>query len=252
MKTTDKKTKNVEKNIHEGHRERLLNLALNADLDNLSEVQLVEFFLTYIFPRGDVNPLAHRLLDEFESFSRIVDAEPFELVRVNGINERSAKRIHLFGQLFFAYSCERMSKQTKLETVSDVVDIVEDNLRFRNTENLILLALSPGNVLIGKRRVTRLSVNDVGIPMFEVSNFLSSTKASSLVVAHCHPFGRAIPSADDKNAFNMMENLCVSLGVNLFDSYIVGEDGIFSQRENKLLRRYIDVEELNTAFKVVK
>ena len=49
-------------NLHEGHRARLLDLALNAGVDNMSDIQVVEFFLTYIFPRGDVNPLAHRLL----------------------------------------------------------------------------------------------------------------------------------------------------------------------------------------------
>lgn len=48
-----------EKNIHEGHRQRLLDLAISAGVDNMSEVQVMELFLTYIFPRGDVNPLAH-------------------------------------------------------------------------------------------------------------------------------------------------------------------------------------------------
>ena len=51
--------KKVEKNLHEGHRARLLNVAIDAGVDAMSNVQVVEFFLTYIFPRGDVNPLAH-------------------------------------------------------------------------------------------------------------------------------------------------------------------------------------------------
>lgn len=58
--------------IHQGHRQRLTNLVDNAGLENLSDVQAVEYLLTFVFPRGDVNPLAHRLLNHFGNIANIL------------------------------------------------------------------------------------------------------------------------------------------------------------------------------------
>ena len=54
-----------EAHMHAGHRNRLLNTIYAVGIENVSDVQAMEFILFYIFPRGDVNPLAHRLLYEF-------------------------------------------------------------------------------------------------------------------------------------------------------------------------------------------
>ena len=86
---------------HSGHRLRLTELIAKSGIENVSNVQAVEYFLTYIIPRGDVNPLAHRLLDKFENFGNIIDASENELMQVKGINKRSASKIKLFSELMF-------------------------------------------------------------------------------------------------------------------------------------------------------
>ena len=40
-----------------GHRERLIETVFSGGIENLSNVQALEFILFYVFPRGDVNPL---------------------------------------------------------------------------------------------------------------------------------------------------------------------------------------------------
>ena len=90
-----------EKNIHAGHRGRLLDTVCNAGIETLSSVQAMEFILTYIFPRGDVNPLAHRLLDKFGNIASVLDAEESELMTVRGIGERAAKLIRQLTEIFF-------------------------------------------------------------------------------------------------------------------------------------------------------
>lgn len=232
------------KSIHEGHRARLVNLAKDAGLDNMSVYQVMEFFLTYIFPRGDTNPLAHRLLDEFESFTHVIDADPVDLMRIEGINERSAKMITMFNELFYYYATAKMHKKFVVKNRADLVDVVEDYLRFRNTENMILLALSPANIITHKRRIKSDSSAQVGLPILELTNFLATAKPASLVIAHCHPYGKAVPSQGDKDSFKVVSDLCRTCGIELLDSYIVGEDGVYSQAENRLARTYYDIEEL--------
>lgn len=238
------------KNIHEGHRARLFETASKAGLDALSEFQVLELLLAYVFPRGDTNPLAHALLEDYDDFANVVDADVEDLKHVPGINHRSATMIHMFSELFFHYASCRMGKKPKISCFADIIDLVETHLRFRNSENLMLFALSPGNVVTGKRRINTAESKQVGISVSEFTNFLSSSKAVSLVVGHCHPYGTALPSLDDEKAFKLVSDICHSCGVNLVDSLIVGDDGVFSQKENRRLRTYTDVAKLKDAFVV--
>lgn len=243
--------KEVEKNLHEGHRARLVDLAAKAGVDAMSDVQVVEFFLTYIFPRGDVNPLAHRLLEKFETFTQIIEADINDLMTVKGINERSAKKISLFGQLFFYFSTAKMGKKYVVRCKADIIEVVEDCLRFRTTENMILLAISAGNIITHRRTISANDAEQVGIPVMELTNFLVSSKPVHLVVAHCHPYGKAMPSESDDKSFARVKQICMTCGVDLIDSYIVGEDGVYSQMDEKLVRTYYDIDQLKTAFKSI-
>lgn len=238
-------------NLHEGHRARLLDLALNAGVDNMSDIQVVEFFLTYIFPRGDVNPLAHRLLKEYETFAQIVDADVNDLMRIDGINERAAKKIALFGELFYYYTSAKMGRKYIVKNIGDIIDVIEDHLRFRTTENMLILAISAGNIITHKRRINMHNSSTVGIPVLELTKFMATSKPVSLVVAHCHPYGKAVPSEEDKEGFDMINNLCMTCGVNLIDSYIVGEEGVYSMKDNQIVRHYYDIEQLKEAFSSV-
>ena len=237
-----------EKCIHDGHRARLIDSAIKADLDKLSDVQIVEIFLTYIFPRGDVNPLSHRLLKRFGSLSQIVDASVQDLVQVEGINDRSAKKINLFGQMFFYYSLCKMGKKKHIDCVGDIVDIVEEGLRFRETEYIMLISISKAGYVTSRRFVSKDKNSSVWLSNVDFSSFLSSTKAAMVVVAHCHPHGFATPSERDDKTFKALQTFTQACGIELVDSYILGDDGVFSQKENRMLRNYYDVEKLKMAF----
>lgn len=54
---------------HAKHRERMRTRFLEHGLDNFADHEVLELLLFYAVPRGDVNPLAHRLLDEFGSLA---------------------------------------------------------------------------------------------------------------------------------------------------------------------------------------
>lgn len=229
---------------HDGHRQRLTDTVVKAGLENLSEIQQVEFMLTYIFPRGDVNPLAHRLLDTFGTLGGIIDAGVDSLKTVKGINDRSAKKIAMLGEVFFTYTTSRMLRNEIYENESDILDLVELSLRFRNTENILLLGFGPAQLLCGSKRFVSASLDSVDIKILDFTAFLSSCKPTSLVIAHNHPFGASKPSPQDADARKILSDLCFNCGVNLIDTYILGADGIYSQNFGGLRRRYIDVDNL--------
>lgn len=237
------------KNIHQGHRERLTNLVSGVGLENVTEIQALEWVLTLVFPRSDVNPLAHRLLDKFGNFSNIIDASIPDLCKIEGINERSAKTIHIIQNMIFYYSSCKMQKKISLKNNAEFLDLLEQLLRFRPTENLYLLAIDHSWRLIQKRHYDLKQVGQVGINPYDLYDFISSTKPRYLLVVHNHPNGTAMSSKDDHEAVKYIESLLQNLECKLLDSCIVGKDGIFSEKQNAFLRKFEDNDQF---LKVIK
>lgn len=228
------------KNMHNGHRERLTSLVLSAGIDGVSKIQSVEFFLTYIFPRGDVNPLAHRLLDKFGSFSNIIDADIGDLVSVEGINTRSAQKIKLIGQIIDFYTLSKLDKNINLQNTGKFLDLLEALLKVQSTENLLFFAISHNFKLVQKKRFDLKRVREVGLSPLELYGFISASNPAYLIVAHNHPDGSAAPSPDDRTAVQFIQSLLEHLECKLLDSFIVGEDGIYSELQGSFVRTFSD------------
>ena len=76
--------------IHSGHRQRLRKTALEAGIDELSDIQALELLLFYAIPRRDTNELAHRLINHFGSYSAVLNADYHKLLEVDGIGKNAA------------------------------------------------------------------------------------------------------------------------------------------------------------------
>ena len=74
-------------NLHEGHRKRMKERFIKSGLDDFAPHNILELLLFYSIPRGDTNPVAHRLIDTFGSLSGVFDATPEELAKVDGVGE---------------------------------------------------------------------------------------------------------------------------------------------------------------------
>lgn len=226
----------MEKCIHAGHRARLMDTVYNVRLDHLSEIQAVEFMLTYIFPRGDVNPLAHRLVERFGNVANIIDADINELKTIEGIGDRSAKAIIGLNILFDKVNDCRANQYEKLDNLDLICDYFEELLRFMTTENMFIVALDHKFRVIGKKRLTSGSVKNVGISPISIANFISSTKPAGILLAHNHPNGFCKPSSADLKATEFLIPVVENLGVTFLEHIIVGNDGMYGVQKGKMLR----------------
>lgn len=225
-----------EKHMHEGHRKRLLDTVYNSGLENVSDIQAMEFILCYIFPRSDVNPLAHKLLYEFGSVANVLDSDVNSLMEIDGIGERSAKSLYMLGRLFDYYTHVRCGERIRLGNYEEICDYFEELLRFRNRENFMIVALDAKCKLIQRKILAKGSVLHVGIPAIEVSNFIASTKAVYILFAHNHPKGGAKASEKDLQQNTGLNILIKSLGATFIDHIVVGDDGIYSIKNQNFIR----------------
>lgn len=240
-------------NIHRGHRVRLINTVDKCGLDGLSDIQVLEFFLFFVFPRVDVNPLAHRLLDKYKSISGVLEASVDDLKTVKGMGDVSAKKLHSFPRMFDMYMLDKSTRPLKKSSKSDIFDTIEGILRFKNTENLLLIAMNQRGEYLGERIFQKGSYDRIVIEQKDIALFVMNYHASGVVIAHNHPNGSIMPSRNDLISHEELMRRFEFGGVELIDNLIVGYDGIYSLKDKEVKRSFFhDKKEYDDALKQIQ
>ena len=216
------------KNIHTGHRQRLLNLIINSGLENVSPIQAVEFLCTFINPRQDVNPLAHNLLEEFGSLSAILDANYLQLSRVKGMTVTGAKKLSLFKDIFNLYKKDKLESQRYLRDLSSTYNYLSAMLNYHEKESIVFVGLDDNYKIIADKKFPGTFDDKVILDLKDLAFFAVNYKIKKLIVAHNHPKGKAFPSGEDITCTNEMGAFCQKIGAELSDHFILAKDGIYS------------------------
>lgn len=230
---------NNQQNIHEGHRKRLLELVTNVGIDRVSDVQALEFILTYVIPRTDTNPLAHRLLNQFGTLANIFDASWEALAFVDGMGETSAKKLSNFKPIFNLYQLSSLDGRYHLEYKGDIVKFFEGILRNRSDENLYIVGLNASNYVKMWHRLSIGSRKMVETHMREIAKFVAVCKPSYVMLGHNHNDNIALPTDTDEEATKNIAELVENLGSPLVEHIIVGDDGVYSMWNKEYYRVYI-------------
>ena len=103
----------MEKQLHEGHRARLRQSAKqDEELTSFSEFQVLEYFLSFIIPRKDTNPIAHALIEAFGSLYGVFQATEEELYSINGMTQNAACFIADFLPISRKIQCSCFASQS--------------------------------------------------------------------------------------------------------------------------------------------
>lgn len=223
-----------EKNIHEGHRKRLFEMAERVGVENMYNVQALETILCLIFPRGDVNPLAHRLIDKYKTISAIVKALVEDLTLVEGINKTSAMKLRALVGICRLLMVENNALKPHVDKISDICVYAEQLLRFVDSEEMHIISIGANNEVLASKKLSTGSVDTVEVDMSAVSFFVVGQKAKRVVLVHNHPNGYCSPSTQDIESFKKMTKLFAFSGCTLVDSLVLGVDGVYSIDQKRI------------------
>ena len=95
------------KHHHTGHRLRLKAEFLARGLEGWPDHKVLELLLCYAIPQGDVNGLAHELVERFGSLAGALDASVEELKKVPGVGEHTAVLLRMLPALLGRYQGSR-------------------------------------------------------------------------------------------------------------------------------------------------
>ena len=220
--------------VHEGHRQRLKDRFLLEGLDGFTEVQILELLLFYVIPQKDTNPIAHALLDRFGSLAKVLDAPMPKLMEVEGIKKNAATFIRLMSAVSRSDAISRSKEETRLTTIAACGEYLKSFFIGRKNETVFLLSLDAKLKVLACRQVGEGSINYASVPIRRVVEMAIEDGATTVVLAHNHPSGIAIPSEDDVHTTRRLAAALATIDIRLIDHIVVADHDYVSMVESKI------------------
>ena len=214
--------------IHDGHRQRLKARFLEQGLDGFTDVQVLELLLFYAIPRRDTNPIAHELLEIFGSLRQVLEAPVQRLTEVEYITENAAALLKLAPAMLRYYQVDKVKEEMPLVTIQACGDYLKHFFLGRKNETVFLLCLDAKCKVLACREVGEGSVNSANVPIRRVVEIALAEGASTVVLAHNHPSGIAIPSGEDIATTRRLYAALSTVDVILADHIVVADDDYVS------------------------
>ena len=210
--------------IHDGHRDRMRRQLKTSGMDSLSDVQVLEVLLYYAAPRGDTNPTAHALLSRFGTLDSVFSAPESELKKVNGVGDAAAQLIRLVPQVARRCLMSRSAQIEILDTTSKCGQYLLPYFHGESEEVVYLLCLDAKCKALDCVLIHRGGVKAA-----------LDANATSVVLAHNHPSGLALPSPEDRQTTLVLKAALEAVGIVLADHIIVADDDFVSLRDDGIL-----------------
>ncbi len=223
--------------IHGGHRDRLKARFRAEGLDNFTEYQVLELLLFYTIPRQDTNELAHRLIEQFGSLPQVLETSPEELKKVKGIGENAALFLNMIPAVTRYYNIERTKQTDKpLNTIDDCGDYLQQRFKGQSNETVYLLCLDAKCKPLCCPKIGEGSVNSASVPIRRLVEVALAANATSVVLAHNHPSGLALPSHEDVMTTRRVAAALDAVEVRLADHIVVADDDFTSMLQSGYYR----------------
>lgn len=211
--------------IHDGHRQRLRERFLKEGLDSFDEHQVLELLLFYSLPRKDTNNIAHELIKRFGSLSAVLEAPVSELKLVPDIGDSSAFLMSFIAAFSRYYMINRSQSVGEcLTTVESWCNCLMPYFLGKTNEVVYLLCLDAKGKRLGCKEVSEGSVNTAGVQVRKLVETALNIKASFVVLAHNHPNGVAIPSAEDISTTKQIATALRAVDVTLLDHIVFADN----------------------------
>ena len=228
--------------VHEGHRERMRRQMKTSGMDSLSDVQVLEVALYYAIARRDTNEIAHAAFAvqredaDAQQHQHRRDISPrAELLKIDGVGESAADLLLLFIQMERRHLMDRAGRQTILDTTYKCAQYLMPRFIGEQEEVVYLLCLDAKCKALDCSLIHRGAVNMTAISVRKIVKAALDHNATSVVVAHNHPSGLALPSREDRATTLALKAALDAVDVVLVDHVIVADEDFVSLADDGLL-----------------
>ena len=221
--------------IHDGHREKMRRRFLETGLEGFADHEALELLLYYAIPRRDTNPIAHALMERYDSLSGVLNAPVEDLEKVEGIGESAAILLSLVSRLSRKARIADASQETILNSSERAGAYLLERFAGERRELVFLLCLDRKGRLLACKRLAEGDVASADLNIRKVVEMALLTSASAVILAHNHPSGVAVPSSSDEAATRQVAEALRTIGVRLVDHIVVADRDFVSLAETAAL-----------------
>ena len=217
-----------EKTMHKGHRKRLKERFCREGLEGFSDHQVLELLLFYAIPQRDTNPLAHELIDHFGTLPQVLEAPVAELEKVKGMGNGAAILVALTTAISRYCGIRSAEQESILKTTEQCARYMIPYFKSRRDETVFLLCLDAKCKVLCCREVAKGSTNAAPVSVRKIVEMALAVNATSVMMAHNHPSGVAIPSGDDIMTTRRIAVALDAVGIVLGDHFVIADDDYVS------------------------
>lgn len=224
-----------EKPHYLGHRQRLRERFLSGGASAIADYELLEMILFASKPRGDVKPLAKRLISEFGSFAKVVTAKPDALRKVDEVGDAAVSALLIVQAATQRLLQEQMMEKPIIQSWTALLDYAKASMAHNKIEEFRIIFLNRRNEIIRDEVQQRGTIDHTPVYVREVVKRGLELGAASLILMHNHPSGDHSPSRADIDITRQIADAARPVGIKIHDHIIVSERGHYSFRANGLL-----------------
>ena len=223
--------------LHKEHRRRVKQRFLNHGLDNFDDYLVLELLLFYAIPRANVNELAHELMARFQSIHGVFEAPIEELRQVKGIGENAAVLLKLIPQINRRYLISRAAseKDITLMNSGEAGAYIMPYFYAERDEVVYVICLDNKNRVINCRQMFRGDLNSAVISIRKLVEVALKDNATSVMLAHNHTSGVALPSKEDVDTTANIARALKTVEIKLTDHIVVADSDYVSMSQSGYL-----------------
>ena len=154
------------------------------------------------------------------------------LLKVNGIGENAASLIKFFQMASKRY-LELVyieKEETRYNTADGLMDYCKRLFLGEKKELVYVIGLDADLAIVNKELINEGCSDSSYIPYRKVTDFVSKTNISRIVITHNHPNGLYLASSADVETTKDFVELMYQIEVDVVDHIIVGKTGAASMR----------------------
>lgn len=221
---------------HTGHRQRMKAEFLARGIEGWPDHRVLELLLFYAVPQGDVNGLAHELIERFGSLSGVLDASVEELRKVSGVGEHTAVLLRMLPALLGRYQASRTRLNDIVNSADDAYPWLEPYFFGARNEMVYVLCLDGKRQVLGVRKVAEGSIQIAEMNARRIAEEAMGLRAARIYVAHNHVSNLAIPSQADWLTTDTLRAILAPIGIELVDHLVFVDGDMVSMGESRKLR----------------
>ena len=211
-----------------GHRARLRSRFLEAGGEYVPDYELLELLLFSARPRGDVKPLAKRLLKQFGSFDKVIYASEHELRQVDEVGDAvisALKTVRVAAQRLVK---SEIGQQPIIQSWSALLDYCKLTMGKNTIEEFRVLFLNNRHVLMADEVMLRGTINHTPVYPREIVKRSLELGAAAIILLHNHPSGDPTPSKADIDITEKIVSALATVGITVHDHVIITDGGHYS------------------------